>query len=86
MIIEFLLGIIFSILNGLLSLIPATPALPNGMVNAIDSVFTLISTVGYFLPLSTLSTVLIIMFAVYNIKVIMDFISWILRKIPTMAG
>lgn len=83
---KFILGIIISLVNVLLQHIPATPSIPQDLYNAISSIFGLIGTIGYFVPLGTLSAVLIIIFTMYNIKIVADFISWILRKIPTING
>lgn len=81
MITEFILSALFGIVFALLDLLALIPiSLPQGAINAITTVFNMIQGVGYFLPLDTFAVVISGIFIFYNIKVVADFISWILRK------
>jgi hypothetical protein len=55
------------------------------MASAIGSVFTLISSIGYFIPLGTFVAVMTVMLAVYNIQIIWGVVHWVLRKIPGIS-
>jgi len=86
MITEIFFTVFFFIINTIFSILPNFPNIPTGLLDGLASVFSLIGTVGYFIPLGTLSTVMITIFLAYNIKIVMDIISWVLKKIPTMSG
>lgn len=84
MILEFFISTIFFIINGFLSLIPSFE-LPQSAINAITTVFALIQTVGYFIPLGTLFTVILVMLTFYNITILWGAINWVIRKIPGIS-
>jgi hypothetical protein len=84
MIIEFFLTMVFGLISELLQLLPVL-SLPEGAISAFGSVFSLIGTVGYFIPLGTLSSVILVMLFVYNIQIIWGAINWSIRKIPGIS-
>jgi len=84
MIAELILSVFFGIVKLLIAVIPSF-SIPSGMATAIGSVFSLISTIGYFLPLSTFIAVITVMLAVYNIQIIWGLVHWVLRKIPGIS-
>jgi len=84
MISEFILTIFFGLIGFFLSIIPSFDV-PSGMVSAVSSVFSLIGTVGYFFPISTFVSVMLVMIAVYNIQIVWGLVHWVLRKIPGIS-
>ena len=81
MILEFIISIFFGIVKALLFLVPSFE-FPSPVISAFDTIFSLIAGIGYFVPLGHLSFVLVTMFLVYNIKVVMDILTWVIKKIP----
>lgn len=84
MVVEMILSLFFSIVSGLIYLVPSF-SIPAGMSTAISSVFSLIATVGFFIPLGTLFACMVVMLAVYNIQIIWGLIHWVIRKIPGLS-
>ena len=83
MIIEVLVGLIFSLINGLMELIPAI-TLPAGFVALLDDVRFLLEGANYFVPIPTVMICLGLIFLVDNVKFFVSIFNWIIAKIPTI--
>jgi len=87
MIVTALLGIVFSIINFILSLIGNIISFPEGFLDAVLYYINLIVTNGagllfFFGRYSTVMVALDVLFFLWTAVPLYHFIMWILRKVP----
>lgn len=83
MLISLVFDPIFAFLAYLFNLLPDFAV--SGFSTSIGVLFDLISTVGYFIPLGTLASVLSVFLAFYALQFAFSAFNWLLRKIPTIS-
>ncbi|MCK5490432.1 MAG: hypothetical protein KAI67_01175 [Candidatus Pacebacteria bacterium] len=84
MIIELILSPIFWAINSALNLLPSV-SLPDSFFVAFDSLFSLIATVGFFIPLDTIADALFVLTIYYTLKLSIHIFNFTLRKIPFIS-
>lgn len=84
MLISLFLTPILLFVNFLITLIPAF-FLPDGLVTSVASVFQMIFSVSYFLPLSQIAIALTFLIAFHFSHFILAGTGWLLRKIPGLG-
>ena len=80
MIIEFILDIVFSIINWFLSLLPELPAFSQfeGLLGFVE----LVSYGSIFIDISVFLSCLFVWFALWQFEFIYGILEWLLKKIP----
>ena len=81
MIFEIILNPIFWLITNAIYLLPSF-SLPTAFVSAMTSFFTLVATIGFFIPLDTIGYILTLFLSFYALRFAMALLSYILRKIP----
>lgn len=84
MISEFILTILFGLIIGFINLMPSF-SLPSGLIPGVQTFFSLVNGIGYFFPLDTFVIVVSSMIILYNIKVVVDIIGFVISKIPGIS-
>lgn len=79
MITEAILNIIFLVVLGIISLFPTIPTMNLDFLNG---AIRMLSLIDMFVSLRVLSACLVIIFVVWNARVIWSAIMWVVRKIP----
>lgn len=84
MIVEFFCNIVFGLLNFLIGLFPSFPSFESLNVS-LAPVFYVARLVNVFLPLGVVSSCLLIVLFVYNVKFVWSILMWIIKKIPGVS-
>lgn len=83
MIVELFFDVVFSIIVGLLNLIPP---LPVGVITQINGgilgIVELISKSSFIMPWGSLISALVIWIAFHSVKLLKDTVDWLISKIP----
>jgi len=83
MITELFFDIVFSIIGGLLNLIPPLPANIITQINGgILGIVELISKSSFIMPWGSLVSALGIWIAFHSVKLVKDTVDWLITKIP----
>jgi hypothetical protein len=85
MIIEFLLAMVFGIIEDLLNLLPNLTFPTEGFTSAFSTISGVLSLAGYFMPLDTLGIVLSIGLSFYGFQFLVSLTNWLIRKIPSIS-
>jgi len=83
MIITLFLDFIYLLLQGLIALLP-TGHLPTAMTTAFVSLFGLLNTFNYVIPIVALMQVVVLTLALDGAIMLWHFINWAIRKVPGM--
>lgn len=84
MITEFLCNIFFWLANFFISLFPTFPSFGDLRISQ-SPMLLAVGEFGRFVDLRVLSTCLLILLVVYNIKFVWSILMWIIRKIPGVS-
>lgn len=84
MILEFLCNILFGLAHFFLNLFPKFPSFENLNVS-LGPVFYVIKFLNMFVDVRVVSTGLLIVLIVYNIKFVWSVLMWLIRKIPGVS-
>lgn len=85
MILEFLLNILFSLINSIISIVPDFAFSTEGISSAFSVGIQLLNAVGFFFPLDTLMHCLTVILGFYTFQFFASFFNWSIRKIPTIS-
>lgn len=84
MILEFLCNILFALTYFLVGLFPKFPSFSNLNVS-LAPLFYIINFGNMFVDVRTVSTCLIVILVVFNIKFVWSILMWLVRKIPGVS-
>jgi len=85
MIIEVLLDIVFTPLEFLIGLLPASEGLPASVSSAVGTLWNYVWAFDYILPASTLLTLMVLVFGFEAGVLVWKSINWVIRKIPGVS-
>lgn len=87
MIIDFILNFLYSIIDGLLSVIfnGADVVLPSGITSAISTAGGYLSAFDFIVPISSILTVFGLILTIEGAILIYKSIMWIIRRLPTQS-
>lgn len=83
MLIESLLGVVFGLIDFLISLIP-TIELPDEFFSSLDDLASLVSGMSYVLPVDTFLMCLSVIFILQSARLFVSIFNFIVRKIPNI--
>lgn len=88
MLVENLLSLISSFINGLFSLLPDIPSMPSAVTTPIESIIDLIfdnaGIIGIFVSIDLIKVLVPLIIIVINFDEIYRVIVWIVKKIPIL--
>lgn len=87
MLIEGLISIVLFLIKLVMAILPDLPGLPDVAITSINNVINLAITnasalIGIFVRVSTLKAAIPILIVLMQFDHILEFITWILRKVP----
>lgn len=87
MLIEGLISIVLFLIKLLMAVLPDLPGLPDSAITSITNVINMAVTnasalIGIFVRVSTLKAAIPILIVLMQFDHILEFITWILRKVP----
>jgi len=83
MLVNFILNIVYSVINGFIGLFP-TASLNDDIINSINTASGYLSGLNIVLPITTILSIVGLFLTIETILITIKIINWFIRKIPTI--